>query len=221
MTRRITSDIFMIGDGDTHPQDAAIYLITSEGESALIDTGTGKGHKKVVEEIKKTGIKPTDIRFIFLTHCHYDHTGGSEELKKITGATVIAHELDACYLKSADTDVTAASWYGEKQPETTVDTLISRERRTFVLGNLEITAIHTPGHTPGSMVLTVDSDGKKVLFGQDVHGPLHPSFRSDRKQYMESLTLMMSLNADILCEGHYGIISGRDKVRNFIHSFIN
>ncbi|HOP65189.1 MAG TPA: MBL fold metallo-hydrolase [Spirochaetota bacterium] len=221
MIKRVTSEIYIIGDGDTHPQDAAIYLIISGGEGALIDTGTGKGQKKVTEGIKKAGIGLTDIRYIFLTHCHYDHTGGSEELKKITGAEVIAHELDARYLKSADPEVTAASWYGAKQPATTVDTEIKGDRGSFMLGTLEISVIHTPGHTPGSMVLTVISDGKTVLFGQDVHGPLHPSFKSDRIKYLDSLKLLLSLDADILCEGHYGVITGQNKVREFIRSFIN
>jgi glyoxylase-like metal-dependent hydrolase (beta-lactamase superfamily II) len=59
-----------------------------------------------------------------------------------------------------------------------------------------------------------------VLFGQDIHGPLHPDLKSDRKDYIESLAFMASLDADILCEGHYGVITGRNKVREFIESFI-
>jgi hypothetical protein len=64
------------------------------------------------------------------------------------------------------------------------------------------------------------SDGKLVLFGQDVHGPLHPALKSDRKKYTSSLEFLMSLDADILCEGHYGIFHGKDKVRKFIQSFL-
>lgn len=221
MTLKITSEVFLAGGEDTHPQDAAVYLISSQGVSALVDTGTGKCTAGVLNNIKKTGISPDTIRYIFLTHCHYDHTGGAEELRKITGADTVAHELDAIYLENGDSSVTAASWYNEIQPETTIDRKITGKRETFMVGALEITALHTPGHTPGSIVLLIESEGKKILFGQDVHGPLHPALKSSRDDYIRSLNLLLSLEADILCEGHYGVISGKEKVRDFISSFIN
>ena len=62
--------------------------------------------------------------------------------------------------------------------------------------------------------------GIKVLFGQDVHGPLHADFGSDADAYRKSLLRMAALGADILCEGHYGIMRGADAVRAFIRSFL-
>jgi len=220
MKTKITPEIFIVGGENTHSHDAAVYLISSAGVSALIDAGTGKCNNMIIENIKKCGISPGSLKYIFLTHCHYDHTGGAEELKKLTGAEIIAHELDAIYLEKGDSEVTAAAWYGEKQKVIKIDRKISGERAMFELGSMEITVLHAPGHTPGSIVLTVNSDGKKILFGQDVHGPLHPALRSDRENYIRSLKLMLNLEADILCEGHYGVISGKDKVRDFIQSFI-
>jgi glyoxylase-like metal-dependent hydrolase (beta-lactamase superfamily II) len=81
-------------------------------------------------------------------------------------------------------------------------------------------AIHTPGHTPGSVVYLVESDGMRVLFGQDVHGPLHDDFASDRRAYQKSLLKMVELEADILCEGHFGVFQGADRVKEFILSFL-
>ncbi len=77
-----------------------------------------------------------------------------------------------------------------------------------------------PGHSPGSLVYVMESEGLKVLFGQDVHGPIHPSLLSDRRDYIRSLNLMISLQADILCEGHYGIFRGKKEVADFIESFL-
>jgi glyoxylase-like metal-dependent hydrolase (beta-lactamase superfamily II) len=133
----------------------------------------------------------------------------------------VAHELDAVYLEKGDSEVTAAAWYGENQPVINIDFKISGERAMFNLGSIEITALHTPGHTPGSIVLMVNSGGKKILFGQDVHGPLHPALKSDRDDYIRSLKLLLTLEADILCEGHYGVISGNEHVKDFIRSFIS
>ncbi len=81
-------------------------------------------------------------------------------------------------------------------------------------------AMHTPGHSPGSVVYLVESQGLKVLFGQDVHGPLDETLLSNREDYMRSLNLLLSLEADVLCEGHFGIYEGKEKIKDFIWSFL-
>jgi glyoxylase-like metal-dependent hydrolase (beta-lactamase superfamily II) len=69
-------------------------------------------------------------------------------------------------------------------------------------------------------IYQVDSEGQAVLFAQDVHGPIHPDLLSDPYAYQSSLKEMLDLNADILCEGHYGVFNGKDVVRDFIRSFM-
>lgn len=83
-----------------------------------------------------------------------------------------------------------------------------------------VKAIHCPGHSPGSVVFTTNIDGKLVLFGQDVHGPIHPALLSDEKQYQASLTKLAALNADLLLEGHFGVFRTKEEVREFIGSFM-
>ncbi len=63
------------------------------------------------------------------------------------------------------------------------------------------------GHTPGSIALTVDSDGQKILFGQDIHGPFNEAWGSDLEQWKHSMQVLLDLQAVILCEGHFGIYS--------------
>ena len=70
------------------------------------------------------------------------------------------------------------------------------------------------------MVFLTESEGKRILFGQDVHGPLDPSLLSDRKDYLRSLEQLIAMDADILCEGHFGVIHGKDQVEGFITSFL-
>lgn len=220
MIQKVTSDIYIIGGENSHSSDASVYLVRAGCSSVIIDSGTGRGGKNIYANIIKTGVDPQSVRYIFLTHCHYDHTGGAAGLKEFTGASIVAHELDSAYIESADPVVTAASWYGTVMSSTPVDIKISGKTGEFVVDERVFTAYHTPGHTPGSCVITVVSDGMLVLFGQDVHGPLHPDLKSDRDDYFESLRFMASLNADILCEGHYGVIRGRESVKSFIESFI-
>jgi glyoxylase-like metal-dependent hydrolase (beta-lactamase superfamily II) len=218
----ITSNIFVVGgSSESHRSDALIYLIKSTGgDAALVDAGTGLGMKKVMKNINGYISDPSAIKYIFLTHCHYDHSGGINEIVRKTGAKVVAHELDALYMENGDKDVTAASWYGASFDPVHIDIKVSSDVEKFQVGDLDISYHHTPGHSPGSSVLTLESDGQLVLFGQDVHGPLNQVLLSDRKDYISSLEYMISLNADILCEGHFGIFKGKENVKEFIESYL-
>jgi hypothetical protein len=53
-----------------------------------------------------------------------------------------------------------------------------------------------------------------------VAGPLHPSLLSNREDYRRSLQLLLELEADILCEGHYGVFRGKKEVAAFIRKFL-
>lgn len=218
---KITSEIFQVGgSGLSHSSDASAYLVISGKESALIDSGTGAGIDRMLNNIKKCGVELSSVRYLFLTHCHYDHTGGAEKIRELTGCSIVAHKLDAEYLESGNSNVTAASWYGTYIDPVKVDIKVPGNSMDFTLGELKLKFYHTPGHSPGSSVLTVVSDGKLVLFGQDVHGPLNDMLLSNRRDYEASLAFLLSLNAEILCEGHYGIIKGKEKVAGFIESFM-
>jgi len=218
---KITSNIFLVGGSNkSDSADAAIYLIRSGSDAALVDAGTGGGTDRVLGNIRDAGIEPRAVKYLFLTHCHYDHTGGAASIKSATGCRIVAHDLDAAFLEAGDSEVTAASWYGSWMEPLKVDIKVTGREKFFTVGELEVAFYHAPGHSPGSSVLTTVSDGRLVLFGQDVHGPLNDALRSVRGDYEHSLEFMLSLEADILCEGHFGVYVGKEKVRDFIESFL-
>ena len=217
----ITSDIWQVGgSGLTSPEDAAVYLIRFDGQAAIVDAGCGGQGDRLAANIEACRVAPDQVRYLLLTHCHFDHVGGAEDLRTRYGCEIVIHELDAPALEAGDSRRTAANWYGRDMKPLWPDVLLSGTGGQVLLGKRTVAAIHTPGHTPGSVVYLVESDGRRVLFGQDVHGPLHGDFGSDTADYRRSLLDMADLGADILCEGHYGIIEGADKVRDFIRSFI-
>jgi len=221
MAEKITDEIFQVGGSVyTSAEDAAIYLINFGGHAALVDAGCGYAHERLLRNIRECGVALEQIEFLLITHCHFDHTGGVSRLKEQLRCTIVAHELEAKYLEQGDDAVTAASWYDASIRPFTVDRKLSGAQEEILLGGRSIKAIHIPGHSPGSLAYLTESDGLKVLFGQDVHGPLAPSLLSDREEYLHSLKLLTSLEADILCEGHYGVYQGKKKVADFIRSFL-
>jgi glyoxylase-like metal-dependent hydrolase (beta-lactamase superfamily II) len=218
---RITDEIFQVGGGGlTSPEDAAVYLIRFESHGALVDAGCGRSVQRIMDHVRGCGLEPEQIEYLLITHCHYDHTGGARAVKDLTGCSVVAHEQDARFLEAGDDTVTAAKWYGSGLEPFHVDLKLRAPREQVELGNRVIEAVHTPGHSPGSVVYLTESLGMKVLFGQDVHGPLDDSLLSDGKAYRESLALLLTLDADILCEGHFGILRGKKEVEAFIKSFM-
>ncbi len=219
---KITNEIFQVGGGGyTSVEDAAIYLINFDGHAALVDAGCGHSQNKLLRNIRSCGISSKQIEYLLITHCHFDHTGGIQALKEVIPFKTIAHELEAPFLEQGDDTVTAAKWYGASISPIRVDRKLYGAREDIELGGKKIEAIHTPGHSPGSVVYVTESEGEKVLFGQDVHGPINPLLLSNQDDYQQSLKLLISLKADILCEGHFGIYEGRAEVKQFIESFLD
>ena len=218
---KILENLWQVGGAEyTSVEDAAIYLIRFGPKAALIDAGCGGAHEDLANNIAEVLPSDIEIEYLFLTHCHYDHSGGAEAVRDQFGCRIVAHELDAAFLENGDSTVTAATWYGAEMKPLKIDYKIKAKEETFQFGNGRLVAHHCPGHSPGSVVYLTELDTNLVLFGQDVHGPLDASFLSNRLDYKRSLEFLIGLDADILCEGHFGVIEGADQVRRFIQQYL-
>jgi len=212
----------MVGDGRlSHPKDACAYLIDGGGEFALIDTGAGENPAAIIRNIEAAGADPGKIKWILITHCHIDHIGGINYIRGKTGAQVMCHEKAAEPLAIGDNNLTAAKWYGISLEPITVDVTFQKPSEIARFGDSELTLLHTPGHSPDSISIYGMIAGQKTLFGQDIHGPFSPALGSDIEQWKQSMHKLIALKADILCEGHYGVIRGNKDVERFIRSFLD
>lgn len=216
---KVSDNIFLIGGSNlTHPYDCCIYLIKAE-KNVLIDSGAGLGLEKLKQNLKKLGIKLNQIDYVIATHCHIDHIGCLKALRE-EGAKIIAHKLDAKPIETA-TKETVAHMYGIKYQPTKVDIKISKETQTIQINQEKLKIIHIPGHTPGSIAILLKQNNKKILFGQDIHGPYLKEYGANPKQAKQSLQKLIQLKPDILCEGHYGIIKPQTNAINFIQKYAN
>ena len=215
----IIKDIFIVGGPDiTDGRDGCVYLM-SLGELILIDTGAGWSADKIINNINRLGLDCRNLSRILLTHCHIDHIGGAPEIKRRFGSKIYVHQLDAPPLENGDPVLTAANWYQTSFPQTPVDVKFNLKEEILTIGDQKVICIHTPGHTPGSICIYLDKDGKRILFAQDLHGPILEEFGSNLEDYGRSTRKLLDLDADILCEGHFGIYKTKKDVRNYILSY--
>ena len=214
----ITKDIYIVGGPDiTDSRDGCVYLMNLS-ELILIDSGAGWSVDKIINNIERLGFINKNLTKIILTHCHIDHIGGGPEIKKRFGAKIYIHKLDSPPVENGDPVLTAASWYQTTFPPTAVDVKFSSPEEILSIGEEKIVCLHTPGHTPGSISIYLDKDRKRILFGQDLHGPILEEFGSNLGDWDRSTKKLLDLNADILCEGHFGIYKTKKDVKNYILS---
>jgi len=229
----------MVGGPDlSDGRDACAYLLADGGEAALIDAGAGVRPELIARQITETNVSHGSVKKIILTHCHIDHTGGAAALARELGAAIVCHARCADILAVGDDPRTASSWYGLSLPPLTADETFVGEQHTIKIGQLDLILLYTPGHSPCSISVFVDLPGTsdfpadpeadppkparalRVLFGQDVHGPVHPALESNPRLYTRSLHRLISLEADVLCEGHFGVYRPAATVRRYIESYL-
>lgn len=217
---KITEGVYRVGGGDlTSPEDCLVYLVNL-GKPILIDAGAGRDPKRLAENLEELGIGPDDLSMVVLTHCHIDHAGGGRFFSQRFGIPLAAHQLDAEPLEKGDSLRTAANWYGIEMEPLPVKVRLSGEEGSLDAGSTVLHWLHTPGHTPGSISLWLDNGLFRILFGQDIHGPFYASFGSDLDRWAESMNKLLALNADILCEGHFGVFRPASEVRRYITEYL-
>lgn len=218
---KIMDNIFQVGGPSlTDIRDGAIYLLDLGGP-VLIDSGSGFGFEKTIENIGSLGFHPSDISSIILTHCHVDHAGGAHLFKENFGTTLIMHELDAEIVQRADIRLTAAFCFEVDFRPLYIDLKLKGEEVRLLFGNQEIVCIHTPGHTPGSISIYLDIDGTRILFAQDIGAPLLREFDCNPDAWVRSIDKLFYLDPDILCDGHSGAYRPRQLVRQYLQFCID
>ena len=168
------------------------YVIRSEGHTILVDTGVGSMATnpgtvtafaggvdgRLLLDLQTAGVNKEDIDTVFLTHLHPDHVGwnvnndGPTPVPSFPNARYVFHQDDwEAFRPPRDSEVFGFTFWEETlaplEGAGVIEPLSGEQSITS-----EITAILTPGHTPGSMSLAIDSGGEKALVMGDVfHGP--------------------------------------------------
>ncbi len=215
---------------------SGVYLIRGQGESVLIDTGnwTLPEHDNGMGDflIELLDKEKNDLKYIVITHFHYDHTGNAQLLKDRYGAEVVAHPADKPIIEDPlivtrrenitrfgttpeevlrDFNLKEGESLGLADPEIIkkywyfpVEVEVEVNHGDILeVGGLKLEVIHLPGHCPGHIGIHNPHTGT-LYSGDLLHypTPLGPYPIGDAKAHSASIERCLEIAPQALFEGH-------------------
>ena len=193
------------------------YVLENAGELALVDPGydTDEGFEALKQGMAAGGFSLTDIDYVLVTHFHVDHWGMADRVLNQSGARLVLGEAEHQWYAHLPSDVHSTSQVGPfyeawgvptEELEKVVSTydyhepaercqpeVLLRNGEIFYVGGRAVHVIHTPGHSPGHLVLA-DHETKRLFSGDHIlpritsNVSLNPFGASDpMAQFEESL----------------------------------
>lgn len=202
MAKHLLDNVYQVGGGDiTHPLDGASYLVrdSERNQYILIDCGSQQGYLELARQLLTIDAEIDKVATVYGTHCHFDHVSAAASMKQ---ATLRVHPDDYTAVVSADLDLTASFMYDQAFPViNNIDTV--DDSHEVAVGGTIVTAIHTPGHTPGSMCYKLATkEGTILIAGDTLWGGCEDRIHSDLDAWEESLEKLQADQFDYVSFGH-------------------
>jgi metallo-beta-lactamase class B len=192
----------------------SVILITGDAGHILLDGGLEQSAAVIDANIRKLGFKTEDVKLIVNSHGHFDHAGGIAALQRASGATVAASRSGADALQRGE-NTTDDPQFGFGKAENGFPAVknvkVITDNEVLRVGNVAITAVFTPGHTPGSTTWTWQScQGAQCLnmvYADSISAVSAPGFKFTAKPeivnlFRRSITRLSELPCDIVVSTH-------------------
>lgn len=177
------------------------YIVTDNetDDTAVVDPS-------LPEESLMEKLNGKNVKYILLTHGHFDHMCGAKMVQDNTGAKVVIHTEDEEMLHDVDKNEFAINCAGYEFPEINAD-IVTEDGTEIMLGNTKITVLHTPGHSKGGVCYLFTED--KVMFSGDTLFRLTAGrtdlYGGNGRQELRSLAKIGELEGDYkVYPGHEG-----------------
>jgi metallo-beta-lactamase class B len=200
---KVIGNIYYVGSAGV-----SAYLITSPKGHILMDGILPQTVPQIIANIRTLGFDIHDVKYLINSHAHFDHAGGLAGLQRASGAKMIASAADKPILEAGDIFYGPSA--GMHFPPIRVDRII-RDHEQVSLGGITMTAILTPGHTPGctSWQMTVKGADKAphiaffhcsaTVAGQALTPESYPGMVAN---YRATFARVRTLKADVFLANH-------------------
>lgn len=196
------------------------YIIQDKG-TIMIDGGAPKKLKEFAKAIEEISVKPEDIKLMIMTHGHWDHIGSAKEIKEFTGAKIAMHKQEKEWLEkglkplppgvtlwgSIFKGIMAMFMPLVNIPTTDVDVVLGDEGLALDVYGIPGKVIYTPGHSPGSVSVLLETGD--VFVGDMAmnkfplrFGPGMPIFAEDMVKLEKSWNLLLDAGAKTIYPAH-------------------
>ena len=201
------------------PRGLGVFLITARSGDVLIDGGVPADASLIEANVRSLGVNLRDIKWILNSHAHCDHAGGMARLAHDIGAQVIAGAEDTSLLARGGHDDPE---YEDRltYPPVHVTRAVTDGERLH-LGDLELTAHATPGHTRGNTTWTWKScEGRRCMQMVDIGSLSAPGYNLiDTRKYPgivkdfeHSFAMVAALPCDIALSQHPDVVHFWERV---------
>ena len=228
---KITERVHVVGSGRvgfnlTHPIDCHVYLLNGGDEYALIDAGSGVEPERIVARIEEDGLDLSKVKHLLLTHAHADHAAGAAWLRERFGLHVAGSAETAEWVTNGDEEKISlgAAKRGGMYPTDyefhacPVETALADGDR-YRVGDIELTAIATPGHSAGMLSYMFEEDGARSAFTGDTIFAggkilLQDIWDCSVQQSCRSIERLAELELEGLYPGHlaFAVTRGHDHI---------
>ena len=182
----------------------SILIVGDQGD-ILIDGGPEEAAELIADNIRRLGYRVEDIQFILHSHEHFDHVGGIAKLQRLSGATVVSSVPAKKVLETGTPsgDDPQSGTLKPFPPASVGRTIVDGQE--VRLGNLMLTAIATPGHTPGALSWRwVSCDGgvcRTIVYADSLSPVSSPAYRfGDHPAYLAAYRASIAKLAVSPCE---------------------
>ena len=183
-------------------------LIAGDAGLVLLDGGLEQSAAVIDANIRRLGFKTSDVKLIVNSHGHYDHAGGIAALQRASGATVAASPSGADALRRGENTPDDPQYgFGKADngfpPVKNVKVIKDGERLS--VGNVTITAVFMPGHTPGATTWTWRScEGKEcrdIVYADSISAVAAPGYKfTDFPEVIAKFRRTVSRMAELPCD---------------------
>jgi metallo-beta-lactamase class B len=201
-------------------------LIAADDGLILLDGALPQSAPLIDANIRALGFRTEDIRLIVSSHAHFDHVGGIAALRRASGAAVAASPSSAAALRAGrpTPDDPQFTIPNNGFPALT-DVQVIGDGRTLAVGNVEITAHFTPGHTPGGTTWSWQScdEGRclDIVYADSLNAVSADGFRFTGRDpsssivdaFRRGIRTVENLPCDILLSPHPGFFDMEGKLR--------